>query len=288
MEPRLNDELNWSKSTFLHRSQAGVTTGVYFFEVEKAPVVVKPYWDAQSELLANTLAHAVGLRVPAMRLERAGATYLRRVLKQDKDVPVLVMQRIHGSSFTDVNPKTIQSFTDGSHVSRQRIKALGHICAFDYFIGNSDRFPVRGLNGLNTGNLMVDDTGFVCIDNTLVTPLLLATSTWVKDFKKSLTQALSTLEAKGDPRWSDQALSPIVDFLADAPQASWTIIRAAFLDGFRAGSWQVAGLSTQQLNRAIVTSHRHLKPIVPEVRAFLENNLRAFKKAHSIWGAPPL
>lgn len=267
----------WGQELRVRRSEQGVHSGVYFVTAGPRMVVVKGSRTIGEELLAARLAALVGLAGPALHAIGKIPESLRIKIgaRGPEHRKILAMPRIAGVSFRELTEEHREVVLGGGPGRPAGLLSeMGRVLAFDYFIRNPDRFPCRGLDACNTGNLMLDGAGLQVIDSTLPH---LAADQEMRRYHRQLGDILTLVK---DPHHTgaDALLSPITQFFPSQWQVGWTDIRPHIVAGFSAQARVIAQIDRKHIKACVKEARRH-GPVASPQEAALIAQLDLFKMA---------
>lgn len=264
----------WEAVTTSTRSKAGLNAGVYFLGLPTGDLVAKLPEHPQREAAAAWTAHAVGLRVPETRLETRPTPNSSTHLPSSSSAQVLIMQRIPGHHFGELQVGDLRDLRLATPRARHLFEQLGRVLAYDYLIGNPDRFPAPGLCGTNTGNLMLCDDSVWCIDSTLPSPADVASEDWLTPFHRG--QRL-LFDLARTPTMDAGRMARVASFFSEVAPVSWQALGPGLLDG--------AATQCRAIARTRTTDYMHaLEPLQnspggPPLAQFILDNLQRFREA---------
>ena len=245
--------------------------GVYFVQLPDRSVVMKPSRGAHKELLATRLAQAVGLNVASQIEVVDSPNFAMRKLCQPKPkVPVLLMTRLDGVSFQELESHDVRDLQECTPRGLQIFHQFGEIYAFDCFIGNEDRFPLGPTRRVNQGNLLLHADRVYAIDNTLK-DLSVGTTTTTTTAAPYLTELLAALR-------QGSCVPQVGAFLQPHAQVDWDRLGAAFLDGARQAAGRIGKLSPGVI-RQMVGAAGGPRHEAPQLVEFLTANAARFAAA---------
>lgn len=260
----------------MKKSAQGVNGGVYFIDTAIGLLAAKSGKTIFGEVLATLLAQAVGLNAPdILHVAPKPSSDLRERCGNAQDRPIFVMSTVVGRSFNELQDNELTLIRACRGNGKKIIEAIGTVCAYDYLIGDHDRFPVRGLTARNPGNLMLTAEGtVVCIDNTPLPAYSLVNPKALKLHDEFLGRALDA--ARPGSTSAEAMFGSIVDFFPSTPPVKWQTIQQTFLEGFRTGAQRIAALSTEDLEARIAQSGA-VEHDGSDLANFLRKNLAVFK-----------
>ena len=265
----------WHEAQEALRSHAGLNAGVYFLSLQERDIAAKLPAHPEREVAATWLAGAVGLTVPATRMEAQVPEHVRALLPQGAAGPLMVMERVRGHHFGELRPRDVRDLSLATRRGKHLCEHLGRVMAYDYLIGNPDRFPVPGLNGINPGNVMLTGDVVWCIDNTFPTPADLLDADWMGNLHRGQDLLFSLLPGPL-PAAAEAKLARFLGFFNE-PTLSWDAVGPSLLAGAAAQCRMIASAQEAQLAPAL--SLLAEQPGGLQLARFVRNNLARFRAA---------
>jgi hypothetical protein len=259
--------IDWNLDYRIKRSDQGRTSGVYFISFPDHDIendlVLKPSRDMISEFLAFRLASEIGILTPRMGfIENVPQQCLRFMSTQYQKI--IAMEYLIGKTFSE-----LQFGDKNAIVSKDALSDIGKIIAFDYLIGNPDRFPVKGLGGsFNNGNLMFQDGRVWAIDNTFSRP---KSQNEKAIYTENLEEVLSLVKDPGNQELAKEVLGTCVRVFPKAWGVDWDSIREHIIPSFIEG----IGIISMIEERTIIKLFKEVKKIrspPPYVEGLLQSN----------------
>ena len=273
--PGLPDVVPWHEADEALRSCAGLNAGVYFIPLYERDIAAKLPAHPEREIAATWLAGAVGLTVPETRLEAQVPEHVRQMLPRGPESPLLVMERVRGHHFGELRPCDVQDLCVATPRGKHLCERLGRVMAYDYLIGNPDRFPVPGLNGTNRGNVMLAGNEVWCIDNTLPTPADLQDPDWLGNLHRGQDLLFSLLPG-ALPAGAATKLARFVGFFGEEG-VRWDEIGPSVLAGAIDQCFAIARTQDAQFEPALDVLSA--PPGGLQLAAFVRDNLARFRAA---------
>ena len=273
-DPILYCDVNWQSVQGARRSLVGIS-GVRFVSWEGSFIIAKAGPALQREWPATQLAAAVGCNiVQPFELVTRPSEQVRRALSLATYDLLLLMRALPGQDFNNL-PMTLRLVLQQmTWIGNRWMRQIGRICAFDYFIGNHDRFPTLGLGNINRGNLMLSENKVVAIDNTLATTLVLTNEKFIAEHTARIRILLRLLENRMDEE-SHKILQPAERFfsLIMGTPTNWDRIGPKFVAGVCEGLYAIAAVPAEHLDKLLAEAET-AGPINTRLANFLHANLR--------------